>query len=139
MKSFIDKLKSFTCWKFEFSVNWKTKKVKQLFSLKEQNPHPACKIYEGKCDVCQVRYIGETVRNTETRWAEHEDTNHNSEPARHLKSNPLHKFTWKVICNAPAHSLKRKYLEASFIANQKPILNDQVEFKLLSLFRNGVM
>ena len=90
------------------------------------------------CNECKVNYIGETVRNTQTRWSEHEDPTHNSEPARHLKDNPDHSFTWKNLCNAPSDSAKRKFLEASFIANSKPTLNEQVEFRLLTLFRNGV-
>ena len=138
VKVFLQELRNFTSYKFDFGINWKTKKVRQLFSLKESNPHPACKIYEGKCDHCNATYIGETLRNTETRWSEHEDAEHNSEPARHLKQYPQHRFTWRILCNAPADNSKRKYLEASYIANRKPDLNDQVEFKLLSLFRNGV-
>ena len=41
------------------------------------------------------RKIGETNRNNETRWAEHEDyLQAKSEPARHLKENGNHKFAW---------------------------------------------
>ena len=42
-------------------------------------------IYEGECS-CQESYIGETVRNVEIRWQEHEDTQKDSEPAKHLKN-----------------------------------------------------
>ena len=35
-------------------------------------------IYEGVCS-CQESYIGETVRNVESRWQEHEDTQKDSE------------------------------------------------------------
>ena len=49
-------------------------------------------IYEEVCS-CQESYIGETVRNIEIRWQEYEDTQKDSEPAKHLKSNPTHSST----------------------------------------------
>ena len=138
MKHFLEKLNTFTSSNFDFAINWKTKKVRQLFSLKESNPYPACRIYEGQCNQCNVNYIGETVRNTQVRWSEHEDPDYNSEPARHIKANPGHSFTWRILCIAPTNEAKRKFLEASFIANRKPILNEQVDFKRLMLFRFGI-
>ena len=53
-------------------------------------------IYEGVC-TCQEPYIGETVRNVEIRWQEHEDTQKDSETAKHLKNNPTHSSTLKVF------------------------------------------
>ena len=44
----------FTDNKYDIRIKWITKKVKQLFKLKNRNPHPSCVIYEG-----------ETVRNVE--------------------------------------------------------------------------
>ena len=49
-------------------------------------------IYEEVC-YCQESYIGETVRNIEIRWQEYEDTQKDSEPAKHLKNNPTHSST----------------------------------------------
>ena len=49
-------------------------------------------IYKGAC-FCPESYIGETVRNVEIRWQEHEDTHKDSEPAKHLKNNPTQSFT----------------------------------------------
>ena len=66
------------------------------------DPHPSCVIYEGVCS-CQESYIGETVRNVEIRWQEYEDKQKDSEPAKHLKNNPTHSFTWKVLL--PPHQL----------------------------------
>ena len=61
-----------------------------------------------------------------------------SEPAKHLKGNPGHKFSWKILCNAPNHQSKRKILEALHISKFKPGLNDQIKSTRLKLFPNGV-
>ena len=114
-----------------------TRKVRTLFSLKSKNPHPACKIYEGTCS-CGSTYIGETKRNVETRWSEHNDPRGKSEPANHLAENNGHSFTWKVVINAPQNIRFRKNLEASFVAIRRPDLNNQVDSKKLTLFRYGV-
>ena len=45
-KQQLKELKVFTEEKYDFRIVWKTKKVKQLFPLKEKNPYPSCKIYE---------------------------------------------------------------------------------------------
>ena len=135
---FLEKLKVFTQYKYEFAITWETKKVRQLFSLKEVKSYPACKIYEGTCNQCGVKYIGETERNVRTRWNEHQISTNKSEPARHIRNNIDHDFSWKILCNAPSKTRERKNLEASFIALLKPSLNEQVDFKVLTLFRNGV-
>ena len=74
-----------------------------MFKLKSRNPHPSCVIYEGVCS-CQASHIGKTVRNVEIRWQEHEDTQKDSEPAKHLKYNPAHSFTCNVL--VPAWSIR---------------------------------
>ena len=74
VKRFLNKLQSFFHHKFDIAVKWSTKKIRSLFRLKDKNPHPACKIYEGNCS-CSVNYIGETKRNVETRLNEHENPN----------------------------------------------------------------
>ena len=68
-------------------------------------------IYEGNCS-CGENYFGESVRNVVLRWAEHEDPNKQSEPARHLKYFPDHQFEWKVLTRALEYTRKRKLLEA---------------------------
>ena len=62
---------------------WLTKKVKSLFLVKDLNLHPSCKIYK---DVrgCRKTYIGETIRNVEERWLEHNSADNKSEPAKHV-------------------------------------------------------
>ena len=83
-------------------------------------------------------YIGETIRNVEIRWAEHNDPRKKSEPARHLNKNIEHEFNWRVLMTASKYQQLRKNLEASWIALKKPTLNAQVESNTLHLFRNGV-
>ena len=104
---------------------------------KSRNPHPSCVIYEGVCS-CQESQIGKTVRNVEIRWLEHEDTQKDSEPAKHLKNYPTHSFTWKVLLPASSVRRIRQNMEASLIALNGPSLNERVESQKLLLFRNGV-
>ena len=138
-KYFIRKIKSFLLdEECTVVIKWITRKIQTLFSLKSRNPHPACKIYKGDCNVCGQSYIGETKRNVEVRWKEHEDIKGNSEPAKHLKENPSHSYSWSVLMTAPQNTRIRRNLEASFVAYCKPKLNNQLESKKLTLFRHGV-
>ena len=91
-----------------------------LFELKESAVNVSitgkvnycsCVIYRGDCS-CAQNSDGETVRNTEIRWNEHENKNSKSEPAKHLKENPNHKFTWTIIRKVPDNFRKRRVLEA---------------------------
>ena len=63
----------FTDKKCNIHIKWITKKIKQLFKFKRRNPHGVVS--------CRDSYIGETVRNVEIRWQEHEDTQKDSEPS----------------------------------------------------------
>ena len=137
-KHFIRKLKSFLKIECTIVIKWVTRKIQTLFSLKSKNPHPACKIYQGVCNVCGLSYIGETKRNVEVRWEEHEDPKGKSEPASHLQKNPSHSFSWTVMMNASLNTRLRKNLEASIVAFMKPKLNNQLDSKKLVLFRHGV-
>ena len=137
-KHFIRKIKTFLEVDFTIVIKWVTRKIRTLFRLKSKNPHLACKIYQGVCDVCEMTYIGETKRNVEVRWEEHNDPKGKSEPASHLKNNPTHSFTWSVFMNASQNTRVRKNLEASVVAFLKPKLNNQLESKKLVLFRHGV-
>ena len=80
-KRFKKKFDVFTDNKYDIRIKWITEKVKQLFKLKSRNPHPSCVIYEDVCSF-QESYIGETVRNVEIRWPEHEGTKKDLEPAK---------------------------------------------------------
>ena len=111
--------------------------MSSLFRLKDKNLHPACKIYYGKCQ-CDEDYVGETIRNTTTRWSEHNNPTHKSEPAQHIKNHIGHLFDWSILCNAPSNNQIRKNLEALFIGIIKPSLNEQTNFDRLTLFHNGI-
>ena len=82
--------------------------------------------------------MDETIRNAITRIDEHEQPNGKLEPSEHLKNNPGHKWYWMILLRAPSHRLKRKILEAYFIKQLKPSLNDQLDSEILILFRHGV-
>ena len=79
-----------------------------------------------------------SVKNVVLRWAEHEDPNKQSEPAKHLKYFPDHQCEWKVLTSAPEYMRKRKMLEAFLIKCISPPLNEQLDTELLVLFRNSV-
>ena len=84
--------------------------IKSLFRIKVA--HRCCVIYERQYS-CKLSYIGETKRNGEFRWKEHEDLAGKSEPAKQLIENTSHKFTWKALSAAPSHFCRRKILETS--------------------------
>ena len=136
-KRFLSNFHQFTNQKSQVIIKWITKIVKSLFSLKDENPYPACQIYKGTC-VCDQTYIGETIRNVDIRWKEHEDITKEPEPAKHLRENLNHKCKWETLFQAPKNYRQRKNLEASFIAIMGPTLNNQLNTKKLYLFRNGI-
>ena len=127
-------------WKFtvdKIAVKCLTKKVKSLFPLKDHNLHPSCKIYKGICS-CGETYIGETIRNVEERWSEHNSADNKSEPAKHLADNKEDSFLWSILLAFPKDGKTRKNLEANLIAKLKPSLNRQEDCNILTLLRNGV-
>ena len=136
VKRFLDKLQSFAYHKFDIAVKWFTNKIRSLFCLQDKNMHLTCKIYE----ICSysANHTGKTKQNVETRWNKHENPNKDSEPAKHLREIPDHKFDWKIRFTAPTNAKLHKILESSMIALKQPSLNKQLDFDLLILFRNGV-
>ena len=131
VKRFVDKIDSFMNGKLKFIVLWSTRNIKSLFPLKDWVKHLSCVIYDGKYS-CGGQYIGETIRNSDICWNEHESTAGKSEPAKHFADNKSHMFTEKVLASASLHFCKRKILEAFFITKLKPDLNDQTEHHALS-------
>ena len=134
-KHFIKKFEAYTNHRYGIATKWITRKAKSLFKVKSKNPHPSCVIYRGKC-LCGEEYIGETERNMEKRWSEHNNPTEKTEPARHLSNNISHLFAWGILIPAPKGKRTHKNLEGLFIAVQKPSLNEQVN--VLQLFRKGI-
>ena len=134
---FNNKFVFFTSGRVKFNVVWNTRKIQSLFPLKDKVQHLNCVIYKGICS-CGQTYVGETIRNCKIRYNEDNDTNKNSEPAKHLATNFEHEFSWFILARAPVNTLKRRILEAYFIKLIAPSLNEQLDNDVLMLFRNGV-
>ena len=136
-KKFCKKLEFYTNGKVKFNIIWSRRKIKSLFKIKDNVKHLSRVVYQGICS-CVNNYIGETIRNVVRRIDEHEQSNGKSEPSKHLKNNPGHQFNWMILSRAPSHCLKRKILEAYFMKELNPSLNDQLDNEILTLFRHGV-
>ena len=135
-KRYIKKFRQFTGDKYDIAVEWLTKKVKSLFTLKDRNLDPSCKIYKGVCS-CGETYIGKTIRNVEERWSQHNYSVNKSEPAKHIADNKEYSFLWSILLAALKDGRTRKNLETFFIDKLKPSLNRQEDSNMLTLFRNG--
>ena len=118
-------------------IKWLTKKVKTLFKVKDKSLPRRCKTYKGVCSFGES-YIGETIRNVEVHWDEHNNTMNRSNQSKHIKDNLDHVFNWSVLANAPKNMLQQKILEAYYIVLEKPTSNEQLELNRLNLFPNGV-
>ena len=90
-KNLTKKFVIFTNNKCKFNSVWNTGNIRSLFQIKDNVKHYSYVVYEGNCS-CGENYVGESVRNVVLRWAEHEDPNKQSEPAKHLKYFPNHQF-----------------------------------------------
>ena len=94
-------------------------------------------MYEGTCSY-ETNYIGITDRNASLCFDEQNNPKKNSEPAKHIKRNEGHVFTWKIVCKTPKHKLKGRILEAFLIKLKNPSLNNQLDSFQLKLFQNGI-
>ena len=54
--------------------------MKTLFRIKYKSLHHSRKIYKSVCS-CGENYIGETIRNVEVRWDEHNNPMKKSNPS----------------------------------------------------------
>ena len=59
-----------------------------------------------------------------------------SECAKHLNENNNHEFKWSILSLSPKISFKTKILKGYFIKTLNPILNNQLNSDILTLFRN---
>ena len=73
-----------------------------------------------------------------SKTTKHQQPNGKLKPSKHLKNNLGHQFNWMIPSRAPLHRLKRNILEAYFIKQLNPFLNDQLDSKILILFRHVV-
>ena len=96
VSTFRKKVNYFTNDSYDLNVEWRTKKVRSFFLLKDKNLHPSCKSYYGICP-CGEDYIGETKRNVSVRYDEHNKPSKKSKPAAHLEQNIDHYFTWSIL------------------------------------------
>ena len=94
-KNILNEFCNFTNEKFKLIIRWKTRNLKSS----NKNLHPTCKIYEGICS-CESTYVGETKRNLEVRYSEHNHPSGKYEPSKQLYQNINHVFTCSVICSA---------------------------------------
>ena len=65
-----------------------------------------CKhVYDIYICSCESNYIGITDRNAGLRYDEHNNPKKNSEPAKHIKRNEGHVFTWKIVCKTTKYKM----------------------------------
>ena len=91
--------------------------------FEDKNLYPAWKIYYGKCQ-CREDYLGETSRNTATRWSKHNNPTHKSQPGQHIKKHIGHLFDWSILSKDPPNTQISKNLEVFFPGIMKPSLNE---------------
>ena len=109
-----------------------------MFSLGDRTKYQTNIVYKGICS-CNESYIGETKHIAKTRWKDHCSNNDKkSEVAEYLLKNSGHTINWKEITSALHQRNKRKILEAFYITQFKPRLNNQLDIKITHLFRNGI-
>ena len=66
-----------------------SKKAKALFRVKDISLHRACKICKNVFS-CGESYTGETLRNVEIRWNQHNNSMKKLNLSRHIKDNVEH-------------------------------------------------
>ena len=137
-KLFVNKTEDYTNGKDKLVTIWNTRKIQSLFNNKDKIQHHTYVIYRGVCS-CGADYIGETIRNSEIRWKEHNTgKDKNSDCVKHLNDNFYHEFRCFVLSCASKNCLKGKLLEAYYIKIRQPSLNTQVNSDVLNLYRNCV-
>ena len=82
-KHFLKKFYKFANNSFSIAIAWKTRNIRSLFPLKDKSDYKSCVIYKGGCS-CGSRHIGETKRNAEVRWNEHNNPTKSLELSKHL-------------------------------------------------------
>ena len=68
-------------------ITWKTRNIRSLFPLKDKKDYKSCAIFKDCfCGSRHIgsRHIGETKRNAEVRWNEHNNPTKSSKPSKYL-------------------------------------------------------
>ena len=95
-----------------------------------------CVVYVVKCEICQDIYVGETYRSCHDRFSDHlraakkPDTYPDNAIGKHYGEDhpglaPL--ISFKILQTKLNSTLKRKVVEALFIRELKPALNNKLE------------
>ena len=79
------------------------------------------------------------MRNVQVRIQEHSNACIDSEPARHLRENLSHSFSWRILCTAQSFN-KRRIFEGLMIQPWKPTLdlNKQIRCYIAKLFQSRI-
>ena len=88
---------------------------------------------------CESKYVSKTERNVEVKYLEHNHPSGNSKTSEHFYQNINHVLTWSLICSVPKIDRTRKNLKTFYIALMRPNLNEQCDYNILALFRNGII
>eukprot|EP00116_Pleurobrachia_bachei_P006818 sb/3467080/ len=110
-----------------------------------------CVVYVVKCEICQDIYVGETYRSCHDRFSDHlraakkPDTYPDNAIGKHYGEDhpgltPL--ISFKILQTKLNSTLKRKVVEALFIRELKPALNNKLEgnsIEFLVRFSLGVL
>ena len=90
-KQFIKKFDELIDYTFDVRIKWLTKKVKNLFRVKDKYMHQSCKFYKGVYSRSQS-CIGKTVENVEILWNKLNNPIKKSNQSNHVKDNVYHVF-----------------------------------------------
>ena len=110
---FLDKLQYFIHRKFLTGVKWSTKKIRGFFCLKDENPRPSSKIYEGTYFYL-AKNVSKTKENFKTSWNDHKNPNKDFGSAKQLKDFPDHKCNF-IVLRTTQTSIKLKIIWESRI------------------------
>lgn len=105
-----------------------------MFPLKEKVDYYSRVIYSEVALVTKIILERQFV----IRWNEHKDKNSKSKPAKYLREDPTHKFSWTIFSKDPENFCKCTMLEAYCIKTTCPTLNEQIDNDILAPFRNCI-
>ena len=89
---------SLTIVSFRMVIIWKTRNIRSLFHLKDQNDCKSCVIYKENCS-CGSHYTGEAKRNAEVKWNEHNNSTKRSDISKATLTTVLHGLSFQMLQN----------------------------------------